>query len=323
MRFNRSRLIPTIIGVILSLTIHAGISQEQEEVVFEYAEENQQCLKCHGHKTYYYHNDWTERDIKERMNPYFIIDSAMYYESNHKTFRCTDCHSSEYEEFPHSGELRMEEKYTCLDCHEGDEDYEDFHFERIDEEFHASVHSAKHSEDFTCWMCHNPHSYKINARSNENILETIRYDNDICLTCHADIDKYQLISNLVNPNILDKHDWLPNQALHFLNVRCIECHAEIHDDIMIAHNVQPKDKAVKRCVECHTQNSLLLASLYKYQVVETRNKLGFFNSAILRNSYIIGANRNFYLNKISLILFGFVLFGIFVHATLRIVKRKS
>ncbi len=294
---------------------------ESDTVEFEYAEENQQCLKCHGHKTYYYFNDWTERDVKERMNPYFIVDSALYYQSNHNTFKCTDCHSMDYEEFPHSGELRMEEKYTCLDCHGDDEDYAEFHFEKIDEEFHNSVHSTKHSEDFTCWMCHNPHTYKINARTNENILETIHYDNDICLSCHADLNKYQLMSSMANPNIIDKHEWLPNQALHFLNVRCIECHTEVDEDILIAHNVQTKDKAVKRCVECHSQNSLLLASLYKFQAKESRNKLGFVNSAILNNSYIIGANRNYYLNVISLIIFGCVLAGIAFHSTLRIIKK--
>lgn len=317
------KYIPIFIGLLLSFALHAGFSQEQEEIVFEYAEENQHCLKCHGHSTYYYYNDWIEREVKERMNPYFIIDSALYYHSNHKTFRCTDCHSSEYEEFPHSGELRMEEKYTCLDCHGDDDDYADYHFERIDEEFHASVHSAKHSEDFTCWMCHNPHSYEINARTNEKILEMIQYDNDICLSCHADIDKYQLISSLANPNILDKHDWLPNQALHFMNVRCIECHAETHEDMLIAHNIQPKEEAVRLCVECHSQNSILMASLYKFQAKESRDELGFFNSAVLNNSYIIGANRNYYLNMISMVIFGFVIIGIIFHATLRYVKNKS
>jgi len=299
------------------------LSQDQEVVEFEYAEENQQCLTCHGHKTYYYYNDWIERDVKERMNPYFIIDSALYYQSNHKPFRCTDCHAIEYEEFPHSGELRMEEKNTCLDCHGDDEDYADYQFEQIEEEFHSSIHSTKHSDDFTCWMCHNPHTYRINARTNENILETIQYDNDICLNCHANPDKYQLISSLTNPNIIDKHEWLPNQALHFLNVRCIECHTEINEDILIAHNVQPKEKAVKLCVECHSQNSILLASLYKFQAKESRNQLGFFNSAILNNSYIIGANRNYYLNMISLVIFGCVILGIVVHGTLRFIKKDS
>jgi hypothetical protein len=318
-------IFPLLLVFIGIVPITVGFSQEQEEgtEVFEYAEENQQCLQCHGHRTYTYYNDWVERDVRNRMNPYFIIDSALFYMSNHRTFRCTDCHTTEFETIPHPGELRMEENYGCLDCHGGDEYWADYQFERIDEEFHASVHSTKHSEDFTCWMCHNPHTYHITARNTNNILETIRYDNDICLSCHADYDKYQLISTLANPNILEKHDWLPNQADHFLNVRCIECHAQIKEDMLVAHNVQPKEKAVKLCVECHSQNSLLLASLYKYQAREKRGQLGFFNTAILNNSYIIGANRNYFLNVVSLVIFGCTLIGIAVHATLRYKKKKS
>ena len=322
MYFKLIRHFLLCLGFLLNTDSNLTVAQADSTLVeFEYAEENQQCLKCHGHKTYYYYNDWTERDVKERMNPYFIIDSIDFYQSNHKTFRCTDCHSTDYESFPHDGQLRMEEKYACLDCHEDDEDYAEYDFERLDEEFRNSVHSTKHSEDFTCWMCHSPHSYKINARTNENIMETIQYDNDICLSCHADLDKYQLISSLANPNIIDKHEWLPNQALHFISVRCIDCHAEIKEDIMIAHNVQDKDKAVKKCVECHSENSLLLGSLYKFQAMESRSKLGFVNSAILNNSYIIGANRNYYLNVSSFIIFGFVIAGIALHATLRIIKK--
>lgn len=307
--------------VLMSVNLPAQEDEDIDDLIFEVAAENETCMKCHGHSMYFYFNDWIEREVKERMNPYFIIDSARYYISNHKSFFCTDCHSMDYENFPHSGELRMEEKYACLDCHGGDDTYAEFQFERIDEEFRESVHSTKHNEEFTCWMCHNPHSYKINARNTQNLKETIIYDNEICLSCHADIDKYQLITTMVNPNILEKHDWLPNKALHFANVRCVECHAEIENDILVAHNVKSKEEAVKNCVECHSANSILMASLFKYQAVERRNELGFFNAAILNDTYIIGANRNYYLNMLSFIFFGFVLFGIIVHSTLRIVRR--
>ena len=141
------------------------------------------------------------------------------------------------------------------------------------------------------------------------------------MSCHADIDKYQLISDTTNPNVLVSHEWLPNQALHFANVRCIECHAEISDSLLVAHNIQTKDKAVKLCAECHSQNSLLMASLYKFQTKERRNKLGFVNAAILNESYIIGANRNIYLNIASFVIFGLVLLTIFGHAILRIIKK--
>jgi hypothetical protein len=166
-------------------------------------------------------------------------------------------------------------------------------------------------------MCHNPHTYKINARTNENIRETIIYDNNICLSCHADIDKYNLISKQVNPNVIEKHDWLPNQVAHFGHVRCIECHTQISDDVMVAHLILPKEHAVKKCVECHSQNSRLVETLYKFRAKESRSEYGFLNAITLSNSYIIGANRNYYLNVASVIIFGGVLLLIIIHALLR------
>ncbi|MFC2107645.1 hypothetical protein ACFLRY_04860, partial [Bacteroidota bacterium] len=248
------------------------------------------------------------------------IDSADYYISNHKTFLCIDCHSMEYETFPHSGELRMELKYTCMDCHEGDESFAEYQFEKIDEEYHKSVHSTTYDETFTCWMCHNPHSYKINARTSDHITDIISYDNEICLSCHIDASKIQLLTNIEDPNIIDQHEWLPNQKLHFKHVRCIECHTDVNEDMLIAHHILPKEEALRNCEECHSRDSRLLSSLYKFRAKEKRNAVGFVNASILEEAYIIGANRNYYLNVISLVLFGLVLIGIIFHASLRIFK---
>lgn len=295
-------------------------AQDQTTTTFEYAEENQQCLKCHGSTYYNYYNTGIEKMIRERMNPYFIVDSAEYYQANHRNFSCTDCHSSDYSEFPHSGELRMEPKMGCMDCHGGDDDYAKYGFDQIEEEFSSSVHSSKHSDEFTCWMCHNPHSYKISARTNNKLEETIQYDNNICLSCHADISKYQLLTNMENPNILEKHEWLPNQVLHFQNVRCIECHTEINNDILVAHNVQTKDKAVKLCVECHSQNSLLKETLYKFQ---NEGKLySEDREDDLESLQLIGGNRIYVLNLASIIIFLMALGGIGIHVILRIIFKS-
>ena len=163
-------------------------------------------------------------------------------------------------------------------------------------------------------MCHDAHSYKVKAT-------TIEYDNSICLSCHANNKKYNLILNKHNPNLIEKHEWLPNQQVHFQNVRCIECHARVNDSILIAHNVQPKSKAVKRCVECHSTNSLLRQTLYKYQSKEQISRKGFFNAVILNKSYVIGATRNYFLNVASVIMLIIILLGIIIHVYLRISKR--
>jgi len=141
---------------------------------FKNAKENEGCLKCHGQSKYTYENPEQGRQVNKRMYGELIINPDLYYTSNHRQFKCTDCHSEDYATFPHPGNLRMESKATCIDCHGGDEQYAKFHFEEIDTGFMESVHSTKHSEEFTCWMCHNAHTYKINARTNETRAHHLR-----------------------------------------------------------------------------------------------------------------------------------------------------
>lgn len=289
---------------------------------FPNAEGNQKCFQCHGQSKYTYENTEQSRMVNERMYTELIISPNDFYVSNHRSFKCTDCHSEEYGAFPHAGILRMEYKYTCLDCHEGDESYSKYHFEEIDAEFQESVHSEKHSDEFTCWMCHDPHTYKINARTNENIRETIVYDNTICLDCHSDFRRFQLLTDRERPNLIKSHDWLPNQELHIASVRCIECHSEkLSDSTLIAHKMLPKEMAVRKCKECHSTKPELLASLYKYEAKKVRSKDGFFRGITTSDSVVIGASRNQTLNIISLILFAGVIAGIAFHAFLRIIKK--
>lgn len=284
--------------------------------------ENEKCLKCHGKSHYDLTDSISGKSIRKRM--FKIIKPDLFYSANHKSFKCIDCHSDEFNTFPHPLKLRFEETSTCLDCHGGDEKYSKYQFEKINEQFEKSVHSTKHSKEFTCWMCHDPHFYKINASNQkEDIEKIIAYDNSICLSCHADIDKYQMILDKENPNIIQKHEWLPNQANHFRKVRCIECHTEVNKNTLVAHKILPKEKAVKRCVECHSSNSILLQTLYKYKSKERLNNGGFFNAVILNDAYVVGANRNYYLNLISIFIFAISLTGIAIHTVLRLFTRNK
>jgi len=286
-----------------------------------FAEENELCFKCHGQERYEYMNETLGRQVKSLMFAERIVDRNEFYNSNHKSFSCVDCHSSEYVTFPHGGELRMELQYNCIDCHGGDDMYSSFNFEVIETEYKESVHFKLEEEGFTCWRCHDPHTYRINVRNSENLKETILYDNNICLECHSDYSRFRLMSDRDEINIIEKHDWLPGQASHFRSVRCIECHTRINDTILVAHAILPKDNAVKKCNECHSSNSMLMASLYKFRSVEQRRAGGFLNGIILNESYVIGANRNEYLNIISIVLFGAVVLVIFIHIFFRVIRK--
>jgi hypothetical protein len=317
-----------LIGGLLLAFLISGISDlHAEEIVAPARTDNQRandhCLNCHAHNYFTYDNTVANKQVKHKMEQGMKIDTTLFYLSNHKNFKCTDCHSEDFKTWPHAAEVRMESQMTCIDCHGGDEQYAKFQFEKIEAEFALSTHATKHAEVFTCWTCHEPHTYKISARSDSVLNKIIAYDNNICLSCHNNINKFELISDQEKPNIIAKHDWLPNQARHFQNVRCIECHAHVKDSLLVAHNIQPKEKAVKLCQECHSKNSILMNSLYQYQLKSKATGLGFDNEVILNSSYVIGANRNIYLNWISIAIFLMVLAGISIHTILRIFLRKK
>lgn len=296
--------------------------QDTAKFVSKFEADNDRCFKCHGQAKYEYKNESLGTVVNDLMCSERIVLKKEFYASNHRSFSCTDCHSEEYVKFPHSGELRMEQMYNCIDCHGGDEKFAKYHFEEIDSEYRKSVHYKLENEGFTCWECHNPHSYRISIRDTKNLKETIAYDNAICLNCHSDFNRFQLLTDKAEINLLQKHDWLPNQTAHFANVRCIECHAATNNKILVSHLIKPKEEAVKLCNECHSQNSILMASLYKFESKASRQD-GFLNGIILNSSYVIGANRNEYLNLLSLIIFAVVAGVIILHIILRIRNKNN
>ncbi len=280
-----------------------------------------QCLKCHSSQTITFHNDLMDTEEKRLMNPYYIIDTVALKTGVHNQFDCTDCHSYEYTTYPHAATLKLEPLSTCLDCHGGDETFASYQFEKIDEEFKKSVHYKVYGDNFTCSKCHDQHTYSPRARNSDDVLEIVEYSNRMCLSCHNDMKEYKLVSDRENPQIVQIHEWLPNQELHFEHVRCIECHTEVVEGLMVSHNIQGKDKAVKKCAECHTANSRLKASLYKYQNLQQRQEDKSIRTVISNESYVIGTHQIPFLKILSIIIFIGTLAGIAVHLFFRIFKK--
>jgi hypothetical protein len=319
--------IPTYLFSALFLTLALSLGAQQADTlkikpyfyeVNYYVDDNEQCLKCHGEKKYVLRDTVMNRSVTEQMCPDRIINRDEYYSSQHKAFSCTDCHSYDFTEFPHHVETRLEEHLVCMDCHGYDETFASYHFEDIEAEFEQSIH---HIEGFTCWKCHNPHSYRAFMRNTTDLEEAILYDNNMCLRCHANFQRFMLLTDRKEINVVQRHEWLPNQASHFKHVRCIECHTEINDSILVAHKILPKSKAVQRCTECHSRDSRLLHTLYKFQSMEEK-KAGFVNGVIVNTSFVVGANRNPLLNKLSFLIVGCALLGMGFHVYLRIRNQK-
>ena len=287
----------------------------------EIPEENRLCLRCHTSQTFTIHNDYTDMDEKRLMNPFYILDTVQLKTGVHHTFGCTDCHSYEYKTYPHNGNLKLEPLLTCLDCHGGDETFASYQFERIVEEFEKSVHFEVYKESFTCSKCHSQHYYKATARTSHDIKEIVEYSNNMCISCHNNMSKYQLVSDHASPQLVQAHEWLPNQELHFKHVRCIECHTAVVDSLNVSHNIHGRDKAEKLCIECHSENSLLQASLYKYANLQSRSENGTINTILSNESYVIGAYQNQWLNVLSVLIFLATLAGIIIHTIFRIIKK--
>jgi hypothetical protein len=319
---------PTLILIALLLAAAGMLSAQPEDTiklkpsyyeVNDYVDDNEACLRCHGELKYLLEDPNTGQSRQELMYDERAIDRDAYYSSVHRSFSCTDCHSWDFNVFPHSVETRLEEQLVCMDCHGYDETYAHYNFESIEMEFQESIHNI---EDFTCWKCHDPHSYRAFIRTAEDLEEAILYDNNMCLRCHANFDRFSLLTEREEIVVVESHDWLPNQAAHFKNARCIECHTEINDSILVAHKILPREKAVQKCTECHSRDSRLLHTLYKFQNLEER-KGGFVNGIMINNSYVIGANQNIWLNRLSFLVFGLTLLVIAFHTYLRIRKQKK
>jgi Cytochrome c3 len=280
------------------------------------------CLKCHSQQSYSFHNDLMDTEEKRLMNPYYILDTTALRNGVHHNFDCTDCHSYEYSTYPHASNLKLEPMSTCLDCHGGDEAYASYQFDKIAEEVQKSVHYKAYGESFSCSKCHSQHTYAATARNSTSITEIVEYSNKMCLNCHNDMKRFQMISGETKPAIVDIHSWLPNQELHFQHVRCIECHTAVEENLMISHNIRPKTEAVRRCAECHSSNSLLKASLYKYQNLEERSEDGTILGVLSNENYVIGSHQIPLLKTISLLIFFAAIAGIAVHSIMRIIFKK-
>ena len=282
---------------------------------------NHPCLRCHSSQIISYDNEVTAKVQKRLMNPFYIIDTVGIRNGVHKNFDCTDCHSSDYTTYPHDGKLKLQPMYSCLDCHGGDPTYASYQFDKINEEFQKSVHFKVSGEIFTCTRCHNQHTYHPTARNSSDVLEIVSYSNSLCLSCHNNMARYQLISGHENPKLIQIHSWLPNQELHFKHVRCIECHTEVVDSLMVSHNILSKDKAVKKCAECHNTNSRLKASLYKYTNLQARNDSLSGKFIFSNESYVIGSQPYPVLKQISYIIFFLTIGVILIHLIFRILKK--
>ncbi len=328
-RFFRHLILCLFLPVALTSS-SAAMQQEEETAVEEkqkglefslYAEDNEQnCLRCHGKLAFTITDTVSGLSRKELMAEYHFISPDAFYNSVHWSFSCLDCHSEGFRSFPHSIETRFETGWSCLDCHGYDPTYAQYKFEEIDAEYQKSIHYTATDGAFTCWQCHDAHYYNPLARETGSGRENILKSNEMCLHCHGNPDMMGLVTEKELTMVLPRHEWLPDTDRHLAAVRCIDCHTRMTDSVLVAHEVMSADSAVNTCADCHSQNSILMGTLYKYASRESRDQKGFVNGVIFNNdSYVIGANRSKFISLSGMIVIGLVLLIAGVHTVIRII----
>ena len=309
--------------ILFLLALLAGMTLQAQDSIPPVVSNpaNNHSFSCHGKRWYTSANQDSSQVIKHKMFKDLIIDTVAYYHNNHKSLACTDCHSSDYNTLPHKSDLKLEPLLACTDCHTDTDDTPPMNFTGITEEFKKSVHATRQNANATCWSCHNPHSYNITTRSKDNLNHVVAYDNSICLECHSGMGKFDILYGDPKSTLIAKHNWLPDPIKHFRNVRCIECHAEIREDVLVAHNIRPKEEAIRKCTQCHSSDSRLKYSLYKYQLAQEISEKGVLSSIVSNRDFAIGTNPSPLLNLISLLIFASAIGGVAIHSIIRIMKK--
>lgn len=230
---------------------------------------------------------------------------------------CTDCHGVHDLEKSDSPNSRINAKNVskiCGQCHVG-----------IAQEYRISVHGIAlergNKDAPTCTYCHGEHNInpvidvptKMFTNNQINPEAAMKTKMVYCVKCHADeamMAKYNILP------FNKAHEWLPSLAAHNETVRCVDCHSS-YAPPNLSHNLLPPNKVIKKCEECHSKNSVLMAKLYKHEKALSREKYGFINGTLLSDAYVVGTTRNVLLDSISIAIFGIVVLGIFFHALLR------
>ncbi|MBK5959484.1 hypothetical protein CCR97_14890 [Rhodoplanes elegans] len=293
-----------------------GLPSADPETAAMVRRQNAECTACHseaGLRALPRH----DMDVKKLSG--LLVDIAKFDTSIHAGMACRTCHTGGYREYPHVGAASGKaETLPCAECHA----QKTF---RIEPQVARSVHAKNLKDTFTCSSCHDSHVYQTAARLRDPAL-IVKQDNAMCIGCHGSDEKFAAAARPLpvpkkRPDLDAIHAWLPNTQRHWAAVRCVECHtpASTTRSLGLSHEVLNKDRAEQNCVTCHTKDTALRTRLYRWQAETEGARLGFVNSAIIGQAYVIGATRNTYFDYIGIALVVLALGGVALHGLGRVV----
>jgi predicted CXXCH cytochrome family protein len=289
----------------------AGASAEavNPELLEQIRKDNAQCYSCHSEQGLA-HPPRADLDLVKLRD--LLLDDADFKLSAHGQMACKTCHGQAFEVFPHAEGGRASIS-SCQECHA-------VKALKIEKQFHASAHADLGK--MTCLSCHDPHLFNTAAKM-ESPQSAVAQDNGICLNCHESEELFRAMAapDKKRPDLDRIHKWLPNHRLHWSAVRCVECHTPMAKAKAQPHEILGSEKAERDCVTCHTRETALRVRLYRHLAETEQETLGFANSVILSDHYVIGATRNRYVDIAVLALAGLTLAGVLGHGALRILAR--
>jgi hypothetical protein len=275
---------------------------------------NADCLSCHSQRG-------VEHPPRQGMDLALLakltVPQDHFEQSDHGKMACKDCHGEPYVPYPHLPNAKKQIK-DCVTCHQAPA-------KTIMPEFKASTHFKGHSERFTCLSCHDSHTMKKGSKLPSAKAAAVQ-DNGVCLTCHDNDKPYLdlMKPGSKRPDMAKAHSWLPEMALHLEQARCIDCHSPTADAGSLSHEVQGKDKALRSCEACHGEGTQLGMRLYKARMRDGDTGWGgFVNAPLLNEIYVVGANRNRWLDWAGAGILGLTAAGLAVRVFLRRRKGKG
>lgn len=328
-----------------SSTESSDFKEHAKELRLDAKADNESCLSCHSSDSI--NTEWkTERGRTLDLH----VDVLHYNDSVHKDLSCQSCHQGAdekaFEDAPHQFKDDMASK-SCNSCH-------DKVFNEINDQIGSSHHTKTIVEEFghkfECQACHNPHEFKFPERT-EDITASIHDANEPCFACHNDLRGYE---KLTDKKMLDQdmgHWFLPEKNKHFASVRCVDCHTAGEGTEI--HTITPADEAISDCKVCHSEDSAINTSLYKYSnetkafsmldkgifddsdLVEKYSEAmekeqgkpdspyGFLNEKLLEGRYLIGSTRVDWMDSLLGIALVVTLLLLGVHLRMRKLGEKG
>lgn len=258
-----------------------GLTEVDPELPAKIKKWNDDCLSCHSEAGVM---KPPRAGMDMKLLATLVRDEARFHAGDHGAMACKDCHTEAYVPYPHLPKA-VEKIKGCVECHQQPAKI-------IEPEFKLSVHVKELGAKFTCLSCHESHDMRKASKLGSPHLATVQ-DNRQCMNCHdSDKEFAKFKPEARRPDMEVAHDWLPETERHFAQVRCLDCHSPV-SELTLSHEVQVKEKAVKDCAACHAPGGELGKRLYKKILRDGQDGwAGFMNSPWLGEIYVIGANRN-------------------------------